>query len=106
MRSRNRIICWCHARVEYEGDTSEMEWLSSGRSLKGTKPLATPSAKATFKKPEDDSDRKRCTHSTDCVIATCVNYVPANIIDAQLVFSEDMQLHCCVASHGLSPPSR
>ena len=54
-RALNRVIRWCDGHIEYEADPRQVERLVAECGLEGSKAVATPGIKATFKELEEDT---------------------------------------------------
>jgi hypothetical protein len=83
-RSLNRVIRWCPDRIEYEADPRQAERLIEECGLVGSKPVATPGVRASFKDLEEDVDLPQKLHTAFRGASARANYLAADRIDCQL----------------------
>ena len=88
-RVLNRVIRWLGGRIEYECDPRQIERLIAECGLNGSKPVATPGVKATFKELEEDS-AELPGHLTTAFRGSAArgNYLAADRLDAQFACKE------------------
>ncbi len=87
-RALNRIVRWCEGRLEYEADPRQVERLIAECGLTGSKPVATPGVKPTFRDLEEDQELEPRLHTAFRGAAARGNYLAADRIDAQYACKE------------------
>ncbi len=87
-RALNRVIRWCDGHIEYEADPRQVERLVAECGLEGSKPVATPGVKPTFKQLEEDTPLPKHLHTAFRGAAARGNYLAADRIDGQFAFKE------------------
>ena len=87
-RALNRIVRWCDDCIEYEADPRQAERLVAECGLEGSKAVATPGVKATFKELEEDTALPKDLHTAFRSAAARGNYLAADRIDGQFACKE------------------
>ena len=73
-RALNRVIRWCDGHIEYEADPRQVERLAAECGPEGSKAVATPGVKATFKELEEDTPLPQDLHTAFRGAAARGNY--------------------------------
>ncbi len=87
-RALNRVIRWCDGHIEYEADPRQVERLVAECGLTGSKPVATPGVKPTFRELEEDKELPRDLHTAFRGAAARGNYLSADRLDGQFACKE------------------
>ncbi len=87
-RALNRVIRWCDDHVEYEADPRQVERLVAECGLEGSKSVATPGVKPTFKELSEDTPLPQHLHTAFRGAAARSNYLAADRIDGQYACKE------------------